>query len=213
MYLARLNHEEAQQAPSRSRPWRIEEEWQPELAELSDGEFERLQREKDRSSRRLRRSHRASGINVVVNALPISSLETKTDWRNGFVAPPVYSSPQQKTVAYQYYKPKEGEKEPNLDQLLLANSNLKSIYLNNLKRKSSLSSTVPIVDEDIVLQQMDLMISNKVSASSQASDESSGRRISDFSDTSSGSLSSIDSQGPKFHRGFGASAKVFNPDG
>ncbi|KAI8917686.1 hypothetical protein DFJ77DRAFT_314903 [Powellomyces hirtus] len=61
---ARMNWDDATQAPAfRDRPFRpenVEDDWEPELRELSEQEIERILREKERNTRRLRRQHRST---------------------------------------------------------------------------------------------------------------------------------------------------------
>ncbi|KAI9106083.1 hypothetical protein DFS34DRAFT_45418 [Phlyctochytrium arcticum] len=63
--LARLNWDEATAAPSiQGRPFRaenMEDDWEPELRELTEQEIERIMRERERSTRRLRRQNRQYG--------------------------------------------------------------------------------------------------------------------------------------------------------
>ncbi|KAJ3180198.1 Snf5- protein 1 [Gaertneriomyces sp. JEL0708] len=62
--LARLNWDDAIPAPSmRGRPFRpesMDDDWEPELRELTEQELDRIAREKERQTRRLRRQHRQS---------------------------------------------------------------------------------------------------------------------------------------------------------
>jgi hypothetical protein len=59
---ARLNYDEADQPPNfRKRPLRVdgmEEEWEPEVRVLDEEEMERIFKEKERSTRRIRRQQR-----------------------------------------------------------------------------------------------------------------------------------------------------------
>ncbi|KAJ3138714.1 Snf5- protein 1 [Geranomyces variabilis] len=61
---ARMNWDDATPAPPiKGRPFRsenFEEDWEPELRELSEAEMERISREKERNTRRLRRQHRST---------------------------------------------------------------------------------------------------------------------------------------------------------
>ncbi|KND02979.1 uncharacterized protein SPPG_02054 [Spizellomyces punctatus DAOM BR117] len=63
--LARMNWDDATPAPPmRGRPFRpenIEDDWEPELRELTEQEIERIMRERERSTRRLRRQNRQMG--------------------------------------------------------------------------------------------------------------------------------------------------------
>ncbi|KAJ3087349.1 Snf5- protein 1 [Quaeritorhiza haematococci] len=85
VYLARLNFDEADPAPDfRTRPFRpehAEEDWEPELRELSEQEIERIMKEKERSTRRLRRSQkqavsvsRTPSIMSSTNYIPTSTV-------------------------------------------------------------------------------------------------------------------------------------------
>ncbi|KAJ1565114.1 SWI SNF, matrix associated, actin dependent regulator of chromatin, sub b, member 1, partial [Nowakowskiella sp. JEL0078] len=76
--LARLNFESAAPAPPlQNRPFRNEinvalndQEWEPELRELTVSELEKIAKEKDRRNRRLRRSHRIRGTSIQFDHSP-----------------------------------------------------------------------------------------------------------------------------------------------
>ncbi|KAJ3157440.1 hypothetical protein HDU86_003332 [Geranomyces michiganensis] len=61
---ARMNWDDATPAPPiKGRPFRsenIEDDWEPELRELSEAEVERINREKERNTRRIRRQQRST---------------------------------------------------------------------------------------------------------------------------------------------------------
>ncbi|KAL3896661.1 MAG: hypothetical protein SGCHY_003927 [Lobulomycetales sp.] len=188
-------------------------EWEPETFDLSPEEMERIAKEKDRETRRMRRNQRAgSDFNPMLELATRRSSETQPgSWKSSFVKPErVYmsssSSTEGKTVAYQFY---QGELE-DVNSLEARSMDIdgKRALLSANKLPSLTRRRTSGVSEDILLEQLDLMIENKASLESAASDTPTLRRESESSTDSS--ASSASSSAPKKHRGFGASAQMFN---
>ncbi|KAJ3218343.1 hypothetical protein HK099_005097 [Clydaea vesicula] len=233
VYLGRLNFDEGiNQPPSiKSRPFRVEgveEYWEPELTELDAAELEKIVKEDERSTRRLRRSQNTRVSSITSTLLPQTRSSTRAgaNWKAHLVSPQQYINSNQhnslftKVVPYQNYQPKENEHFPkmdvNEDELVDVKKIKKS---SDLKRNFNAAFNV-----EEMKKQVSLMIDNNIELggaapnslnsskeSTACNSEVNSRRDSDASNT--GSDDSKKSVGPRIHRGFGASARVFNNDG
>ncbi|KAI8825934.1 uncharacterized protein EV422DRAFT_146468 [Fimicolochytrium jonesii] len=86
---ARMNYNDATPAPPlRGRPFRaenVEDEWEPELRELTEEDIERIVKEKERNTRRLRRQHRQTlGRNTSTAATTPYPQRSDTPQSTGF---------------------------------------------------------------------------------------------------------------------------------
>lgn len=227
---ARINFDDSMKADdlgSGSSMYRIGQdavEFEPELYRMSQDEVDTKAREKERDTRRLRRTQRA-GMQHSFVASPTDSRKTRAssssnvdDWQSTFKPSLEYNQATQKTIAYQFYK---GESDfSNHLQLadtleakrnLIAKNKIPSLITGSRRRTS-----VGVSELDLI-EQLDLMIENTTASAANpefnfdpAGDDDatpSLRRTSDMSSTSTGSSGS---QGPRVHRGFGASAGQFN---
>ena len=217
--MARLNHEDATGAPEflkvPVRPEGVEDDWEPEFRELTEEELERIAKEKERSSRRLRRSQKFNPITTTRGSSMTSLtaqnpnrqlLQQSLAARSAFK----FSNPQAafqagqgSRVTHKNYQPTP--EEINMFRLYnpsfnpaLAMQNQQGGYQDHpqgVARKQS----VPKIDTELVSKQIELMRNGSVSP------------------VRSPTKSVISADGehapPRVHRGFGASATVFNATG
>lgn len=181
--LARLNYDGVQAPPLRVfRAFGTDDEWMPKIEEMSDGELERLDREKERSTRRLKRSHRAPRF--------IPATLQKNEWKKTVMLPKYNEVKEpQKTIAYQNYQPKAHEKN-----FFVAGAELVDI------------------DDSIIDDQVELMKKNINHGGAEPNSNGSSTETS-VASSRRDSTTSNESVGKSIHRGFGASAKVFNEEG
>jgi hypothetical protein len=193
-------------------------DYEPELYRMSVDEMESKAREKERGTRRLRRTQRSgqhySGINPAIHGGQTSKRNSETnEWKSAFTIPPSYNP---KTIAYQFYVDKSTEPNHNFlhaDSIEAKRSLIAKNRIPSLATGSRRRTSVGVTERDLI-EQLDLMIENKAATSTAifepAGDEVTMPSLRRVSDSSSISTGSSGSQGPRVHRGFGASAGQFN---
>jgi hypothetical protein len=213
--MARLNYEDATGAPQLLkvpvRPEGVEDDWEPEFKELTEEELERIAKEKERSSRRLRRSQKFNPI-TTTRASSMASLNTQNrqlmqqsmtarsafKFSNPQVA--LQAAGQGSRVTHKNYQPTT--EEINMFRLYNPSFNPaqgqammnQQEHPQNVTRKQS----IPKIDTDLVAKQIELMRHGSVSP---------------VRSPTKSVISDGEHAPPRVHRGFGASATVFNATG
>jgi hypothetical protein len=169
------------------RPHQVEDDWEPELRELTESEIEKILKEKERSSRRLRRSQK---FVPYTRTSSMSSMYGSTrTFRSGMrvpTMPPQFVTPAPRVTLKNY--------QPTPEEISIYKQ-----YNPQFNAPTSVPMQPPptINTTDIVSKQVEMMKQGSLSPVKSPVK-------SEYSD---------DHAPPTRHRGFGASASAFNLDG